>query len=371
MKKLFCIMLSFLLLAGCSSSKTQDKKTDEQNYITGVWISYSELDAMLGGDFKAEFDNAVQNCKKRGITDLFVHIRPFCDSYYPSALYPLRQSVAGYDFDILDYMISLCHKNDIKFHAWLNPYRVRTADSDISALPQDSPARRWLNDEIPQNDINVSTVCGIYLNPASSEVRALIIDGIREIVDNYAVDGIHFDDYFYPTQDEAFDEQGYSDYCQKNQKPLSLEDFRRAGVNALIGGAYTAIKFKNKDIVFSISPSASVKENYNKHYADVAAWCDSECVDYIIPQLYFGFDYPDSNFRFEQLVADWQQVVNKSNVRLLIGLAAYKIGTQNEPDKTEWENGEQVIKRQTEICKNTSGISGHIYFSYSFMCEYL
>lgn len=284
------MMLVLMLAVGCTKV-TEPSDTGSNSYITGVWISYSELDSMLSGNFKAEFSAAVQNCVAREITDVFVHIRPFCDSYYPSKYFPLRQTVKQ-DYDVLEYMISECHQNGISFHAWLNPYRVRTADSDISALPQNSPARRWVEDQNAEDNLNVSLVGGIYLNPASSEVRTLILDGIREIIDNYAVDGIHFDDYFYPTIDEEFDKQSYNDYCAATQNPLSLGDWRRANVNALVSGAYTAIKFKSKDIIFSISPSASVDDNYNKHYADVVAWCDSGCVDYIIPQLYLVFNIP-------------------------------------------------------------------------------
>lgn len=370
MKRLLCVMLTLMLLVGCSDVRTKAPK-DTQDYITGVWVSYSELDTMLQKDFKAEFDTAVRNCLSRGVIDMFVHVRPFCDSYYQSQLFPLRASVAAHDFDVLEYMINTCHKNGIKFHAWLNPYRVRTVDSDISALPENNPAKQWLTDNTADNDTNVSLVEGIYLNPASSDVRQLIIDGIREIIENYAVDGIHFDDYFYPTTEAAFDEKSYTEYCNKTQKPMSLGQWRRANVNALISGVYTAIKFKDKDIIFSVSPSASIDENYNKHYADITAWCESNCVDYVIPQLYFGFEYPDNNFKFDNLLDEWKSKVNGTNVKLLIGLATYKINTQSEPDRAEWANGTEVINRQISICKDAEDIAGHIYFSYSSMCEYL
>lgn len=370
MKRLICVILGLLLLVGCATAKVQPSK-NMQDYITGVWVSYSELDTMLQKDFKSEFNMTIQNCVSRGVTDMFVHTRPFCDSYYPSKHYPMRHTAEKYDFDILEYMINTCHKSGIRFHAWLNPYRVRTADSNISALPDGSPAKIWLDDEATDNDTNVSLVGGVYLNPASSEVRGLILDGIREIIDNYAVDGIHFDDYFYPTTDAAFDELSYTEYCDKTQKPMALGDWRRANVNALISGAYTAIKFKNKDIVFSVSPSASIEQNYSKHYADVTMWCESDCVDYIIPQLYFGFEYPDSDFKFDNLLSAWQKELSNTNTKILIGLASYKINTPNEPDRPEWADGANVIKRQSQICKETGGVSGHVYFSYSSMCEHL
>ena len=300
-----------------------------------------------------------------------MHTRAFCDSVYNSKYFPLRDSARGYDFDILEYMISKCHENQIKFHAWLNPYRVRTADSDVQSLSTESPARIWLEDSDTLNDNNVCISDGIYLNPASSEARRLVIDGIREIANNYDIDGIHFDDYFYPTQSEEFDAASYAEYCADNQNPISLDEWRRANVNALISGSYTAVKFINSDIIFSISPSASIEENYDRYYADIQLWVESGCVDYIIPQLYFGFDYPDRNYCFDNLLKIWQKITDDTETKLLIGLASYKIKTQNEPDKQEWANGAEVISRQVQICQKSSDISGHIFFSYSSLCEYL
>ena len=279
MKKILCMVLVLLMLTGCSSLEKSDstyKTNTADTYISGVWISYSELDTLFGtNDFKNQFNAVISNCKSRGITDVFVHVRAFCDSIYESKYFPMRETVKQYDYDVLEYMINVCHQENIKFHAWINPYRVRTADSEIAELPAESPARRWTKDQDTSNDINVALSDGIYLNPASSEVRQLVTDGIREIISNYDVDGIHFDDYFYPTQAPEFDGESYADYCEETQKPLSLADWRRANVNALISGCFTAIKFTDADIIFSISPAASIADNYDKCYADVSLWCDT------------------------------------------------------------------------------------------------
>ncbi len=368
-KNFLVMILICVLLCGCSPANNQDGKSTS---IVGVWISYSELDAMLSNnDFKNQFCATVDICKSRGITDVFVHTRPYCDAIYNSMYFSKRETVMQYDFDVLEYMINECHNEGIKFHAWINPYRVRTADDNIANLPLDSIVRKWIKDNDIDNDNNICFSNGIYLNPASSEVQQLVINGIREIINNYNVDGIHFDDYFYPTQQEDFDNASYTKYCQNTQTPLSLSDWRRANVNSLISGSYTAIKFKDKDIVFSVSPSASIEENFNRHYADVSAWCNNGCVDYVIPQLYFGFQYPDSNYNFDNLITEWENLINKTRTKLLIGLASYKIGTQNEPDKAEWKNGVDVIKRQVELCKNDINILGYVYFSYTSMYEYI
>ncbi len=367
MKKVQCffIVVLLLLLCGCKSVDTAFEQEKREVYINGVWLTYSELDKMLESDFKLEFEKVIKNCKERGITDMFVHIVPFCDAYYNSKIYPKRTSALSKDYDILKYMVDMCHKNNINFHAWINPYRVRTVDNNISALPEESPAKKW------ENTLNISTASGIYLNPASDDVRALIIDGVREIINDYDVDGIHFDDYFYPSSDESFDKLSYEEYQSNTTTPLSLADFRRANVNALVSGVYTTIKFKDKNIIFSISPSASIEENYNKQYADISAWCKGGIVDYIIPQLYFGFEYPDPKYNFENLLEEWKMLTKDTDVNLIIGLAAYKINTSTELDSAEWSQGTEIIKRQIEICKNDAQISGHMFFSYSTMKEFL
>ncbi len=369
MKRIICVLVALCLLVGCSAADAYEKP--QQQYITGVWLSFSELDQMLGGDFKAEFKKAVQQSKDRGITDMFVHVRPYCDAIYPSSIFPMREGAKALKYDALAYMIDVCHKNGIRLHAWINPYRVRTADGEVNNLPADSPASRWLHDDKAENDANVLVYNGIYLDPSSSDVKRLVLDGVKEIINNYSVDGVHLDDYFYPTTDEFFDNVAYTNYSNNVDIPMSLADWRRSNVNALISSIYTAVKFKDKDIVFSVSPSASIEENYNKHYADAASWIKSDCVDYIIPQLYFGFDYPDEEYRFDALLNKWIELTADSNTRLLIGLAAYKINTPQEPDKQEWAKGAEVISKQVTACKEHSEITGHIYFSYSSMVEYI
>lgn len=372
MKKSAAVILCVVLfLCGCGG-KGKNKTTriyETGPYTTGVWMTYSEINSMLKkGDFKSEFKKASVNLKSAKITDLYFHVRPFCDSYYKSELFPLNSLAEDLDYDLFEYVISTCHNEGIRVHAWINPYRVKKNTQDINSLDKKSPAYIWLTDSDPENDRNV-IICdeGIFLNPASAESRMLVINGIREILNNYAVDGIHFDDYFYPSTEEKTDQNDYSEYCGKTSDPLTLSEWRRTNVNALISGVYTAVKFVNKNITFSISPAASIEKNYNDLYADIMQWIKCGCIDDIIPQLYFGFNYPDKNFRFEHLLEVWKDAVKGSNVRLIAGLANYKVGTDSPADKEEWENGTDIISRQVEICKNDSSLSGHIYFSYSYL----
>lgn len=334
MKKAVIVLLICFLLCGCSAlpDKQRIEKTETApQYIKGVWISYSEINSMLiSGDFKTAFSTAVNKVKDLNVTDLFVHVRAFGDSLFKSDYYPINSKAEQYDFDVLEYMLVTCKSNGLRFHAWINPYR---------------------------------TTDGTYLNPADSLVLANIINGIREIIRSYKVDGIHFDDYFYPSADTDIDLKSYEDYCAGAESPLSLSEFRTANINTLISSVYTLIKFTDKNIIYSVSPAASIEKNKNEFFADVKAWCESGCVDMIIPQLYFGFKYEKEEYRFDNLLNAWKNIPRADGVLMVIGLASYKSGTDAEPDREEWQDGADILKRQAEICLDDSNIDGICYFS--------
>ncbi|MGN0493082.1 MAG: glycoside hydrolase family 10 protein [Acutalibacteraceae bacterium] len=372
-KTLICLFLAVCLLAGCTVKDTvseggavNTKYADTAS--SGVWLSFSEINSMLksGDGFKAELSRAIENCKALKIGEIYVHIRSYCDSLFKSDYFPLISAAEGLDYDVFEYIVSACHSAGLKVHAWINPYRVLTSSDNPEDLSRESPAYKWLHDDDPENDKNVVIYNGIYLNPAEYEVRELVISGICEVLQKYDVDGIHFDDYFYPTTDPEFDLLSYEKYKSDTENPLELSDWRRSNVNALISGAYTAVKFYDKNILFTVSPMASVEKNYNELYADVSGWIKNGCVDCIIPQLYFGFNYPDPEFCFEGLLEKWTALAaENTEVELKIGLAPYKIGTDSEADCEEWNASFDILARQAKICRENGGVSGYVLFSYS------
>ena len=362
MKKALIVLMVLFLLAGCQSTTTEVKIKKH----SGLWLTYNEINQMLDSGFEESMNTVIKNCQSLEINNLYFHVRAFGDAVYNSSIFPQNPKVKEYNFDILKYVINLCHKNGILVHAWINPYRISNTTENIDEIDPQSPAYKWLMDDNPQNDKNVCIMGGIYLNPAESEVQQIIINGVREIVSSYDIDGIHFDDYFYPTQSVEFDSLSYNEYIAYNLQPLSIEDWRRINVNSLLSGTYNAIKHLNEKVVFSVSPAASVENNYNNLYADVRAWVDNGYVDAIIPQLYFGFNYPDENYKFENLLKTWQDVVALNpDVKLYIGLAAYKANPSLEADKVEWQQNFDIIKRQVEFADNNPKVNGYVYFSYS------
>jgi len=170
---------------------------------------------------------------------------------------------------------------NIAIDAWINPYRV-SYDKDYSNLSADNPARIWI--EQGRKDIVKVTDNGIFYNPSSFDAQKLVLDGVREIIENYPVSGIHIDDYFYPTTDEGFDSSEYADYINKGGY-LTLGDWHRENVNSLIEQIYITVHSYNDELVFSVSPSGDIEKNYENYYADVGLWMSEKgYCDMIIPQ---------------------------------------------------------------------------------------
>ncbi len=330
---------------------------------SGVWLSFYEVEGLLTDKkgFKAAFYEVVKNSKELGITDIYFHIRSHCDSVVKSDLFPQKEKASAVNYDVLEYAITLCHKEGLKLHGWINPYRVTASHSDVSKLPKDSPALKWLNEGKTKNVIVMN---GIYLNPAEAQVQELIINGVKELINKYSLDGIHFDDYFYPTTNPEFDKKSYSTYKEATKNPLSLDDWRRANVDCLISATKTAIELSGKSVIFSVSPSADIWKNYNTHYADIKSWLERDLIDEIIPQIYFGFAHTDQNFNFDKLLKDWQDLCGGHKAKLKIGLASYKAGTESKTDGTEWKESSDILSRQLKLCKEKK-VDGVVFYSYS------
>ena len=355
------------------SSETTVKEPDE---LRGMWITYYELAGIFDNhkDFRTEFRQMLDKCAEYKFNAIYVHVRSHCDAFYKSEYFPWSSYVQGIKgkqgidpgVDPLKIMVEEAHSRGIQIHAWINPYRVLTDSQDINELCDSNPAKKWLTDDSTENDTwVVKAGGGLYLNPAIQEVQQLIINGVREVVKNYDVDGIHFDDYFYPTRDESFDAAEYAKYRMAvSSNPLPLDDWRRANVNAMVSGVYSAVKAICKQCVFGISPMASVSNNYATVYADVAAWLKGGWVDYIMPQIYFGFEYPSEKSRFDVLLAEWDKLFEGTQAKLYVGLAAYRIGATDE-NNVEWSRHSDMLKRQVEHLRTDKQCNGYVMFSYS------
>ena len=203
---------------------------------------------------------------------------------------------------------------------------------------------------------------GIMFNQRTGD----LFSKAKEIVANYDVDGIHFDDYFYPSPDNSFDAKSYAAYKSAGGK-LSLGDWRRENVNTLVRNVYAAIKSIDSSVVFGISPQGNMWNNYNTQYIDVEKWVtNSGYIDYIMPQIYFGFN--NTACPYTQTVANWNSLITNKNITLYIGLSPYKIGTTDNfagNGKTEWLNNTDIIARQVTTSRKYARCGGFALFRYA------
>lgn len=361
--------------SGANSAKGDNKAySSSGNYLRGIWISCYDINikGLSRNDFYEKIKSVMKNISSLGYNAVFFHVRPFADAYYKSDYFPFSKYITGTQgsdpgYDPLELIISSARAAGLSFHAWINPYRVTSTNEKTDSLAKSNIALKWLADG---SERAVKTDVGVYFNPGSHDAQALVLNGIKEILQNYKVDGIHFDDYFYPTTQKSFDEKTYNAYrSASKQKALGLEDWRRANVNALVSAAYRMCK--SKGVLFGISPSADIStdrtdKNYIQNYADIALWMSREgYVDYIAPQLYFGYKHKLNAYCYNNLLKKWRAMPAHKNLRLYIGLAAYKTGTKTNSDGDEWCDKKADILSRQAVDAKTDGANGIIVFSYS------
>ena len=338
---------------------------EEEETLVGVWVPYFSLSTPEGTQetFEANYKKIADTALEKGINAMFVHVRPFSDSLYPSQYFPWSHILTGTQgqdpgFDPLQFMIDYTHSLGMEFHAWINPMRVKTSETP-STLADSNPYVQ-LGEEYPSYFMEYDG--GVYLNPAYPYVRSLIADGAAEIAANYDVDGIHFDDYFYPSQDAALDSAAYEAYTQSVEQPLSLAEWRKDNVNAMVAEVYNAIKEVKPEVVFGISPQGNIK-NDEAMGADVKTWAAVPgYVDYLCPQLYFSFE--NEALGYTEALAEWAALPRHEGLSLYAGLALYKAGT--DADNGTWLLRDNIIALQAEAALE-AGYQGVILYSSDYL----
>ncbi len=393
MKKFFSLLLCLVfLLSGCGKNEAQIPSetqqttarpvTEEKQTSIYTWLSFLELQITDGRKTEKEYENYIcslmDSMTGLGVTDVFVHVRPYADALYYSEIFPQSFYASGRqgeraDFDILQKVISCAEKRQLRVHAWINPYRV-SSFSSVDGLSEDNVALRWLREETGDAAV---TENGIWFNPSSLSVQKLIIDGVRELLENYSLAGIHFDDYFYP-DDSEFDKASYELY-RSSGGGLSLNEWRKENVNSLMASVYSLVKSFGEDKIFSVSPSGDIEKCESESCADVSLWCSEKgYCDVILPQIYYGFEH--SRLPFEDCLDRWAELCSEPEVTLAAGLALYKSGIADEfagEGKDEWKESTDIISRQVKLL-NEKGYgdfalysASYINFSETFLSEEL
>lgn len=361
-------------------------------------------------ELKLEADAALDFAQTHRFNAIFLQIRPTADSLFPSSYFPWSKYLTGTagtppdnGFDPLAYWIEEAHKRGIELHAWLNPYRITkkaAADPAVSLdqLPPTHPARL-------HPDWTVKFRENLYFNPGLPEVRQLLLNSIGEILSRYAVDGIHFDDYFYPdgsaTKNSATvipagaAKRGF--FTDKNRKLLyasefddsaaflrhgstyaSVDAWRRANVDAFVRDAGALVRKLNPEVRYGISPfgiwrnkgsdalgsDTKGSESFTAHAADTRKWVKQGWIDYIIPQIYWNLGYGIADYTI--LSAWWTDVVKDTGVDLYIGQAAYRMDADNVD--SAWY-GVTEIEKQEALNRANPEWDGSVFFSYQSFVE--
>ena len=376
MKKII-ILLLVLLLAGCNSSWERifvDVDSSMKNY--GVWLSYVDLNEMLKGKTESEYQENVQtmmaNLESLGINRIYAHVSMFTDAIYESEYYPWSRYASGtigksISYDPLEILINEAQLRQIQVEAWINPLRSFTK-KELEKVSNEYVIKQWVDDSELKSRNLMLIDDRYYLNPGSSDVVDLISNVVEELCSKYKISGIHIDDYFYPTgMKDSLDEITYLEYVENNPE-TSVADYRRAMSDRLVSTMYKTIKNTNHSLVFSISPSANIDTNYNSYYADVIKWTkENGYCDVMIPQIYFGFE--NGAMPFEEVVDQWNELTGHK-VKLIYGLAAYKVGEEDayaQSGKYEWQENVDILARQVEYVKNKDKYSGIALYRYYSM----
>ncbi len=392
------LLLILILFSSCSSETIPKHKQEapgilpyeERSSVTpgllnpdaevrGIWIAsvgninFPSKKGLSENELKKELEGIIETCLENGLNTVFFQVRPTSDALYESKLFPASEYVSGTQgkspaggFDCLEYLIDIAHKNRINVHAWVNPLRVTYGSkkyprTDINSLAKNHIARKNPEWVVPYEDGK------LYFDAGIPEVREYIAMGVKEIVQNYSVDGVVFDDYFYPYPTDGADFEDSGTYA-KYGAGKDRGDWRRENINALIKGCYDAVKSTDGACLFGVSPFGIYRnddgknggsataglEAYESLYCDALAWARGGYVDYLSPQLYWSFD--TSAAPYAALSDWWNAALDGTGVKLLISHGAYRY--------EEWEEPKGEITRQIEYSRSALAYRGSILYGY-------
>lgn len=370
--------------------------------LRGVWVTtvrnndFPSPSVFEGGfdesKFKQEFQDILSRARKFNLNALFFQVRPEGDAFYPSKLNPWskyltgKQGVApvGGKFDPLAYLIDATHRAGMEFHAWLNPYRLtpsnrKSANKDeaLKLLAPGHYVYQYLDWAYFYNGM-------LYLDPGVPAVTDFIVATVAEIINHYAVDAIHFDDFFYPYPywdsdkmilfaDQAPDMNTYKKYRVDDSQ--TIDEWREANINEMIYGVHKEIQRHNRknklQVEFGISPFgiwASDQEipggsktspnqlSSMKEWVNTKLWIEAGWIDYVVPQVYWSF--AEELSPFDVVAKWWNDVVSGTGVKLYLGLGLYLY-----EEDAKWPNSDEIVK-QLEFARGQANVSGVVFFTY-------
>ena len=367
--------LSLLLLSLCISltGLTQTNEILPKRELRGVWIAtVRHIDWPAKGNTdpvaqRKELLDIFDSHQKTGINTIYLQVRPSADAFYGRGRELWSQFLTGKQgvvpkpyWDPLDFAIKEAHQRGIELHAWMNPYRatndLNAGNTNAAHITRTKP--EWF----------FTYGSKVYFNPGLPEVRNYIVQIIMELVRNYDVDGIHFDDYFYPYP-EKYSLPDSTTFIKYGKDFTTIEDWRRHNVDVLIQTLSDSIHAARKHLKFGVSPygiwrnKADVPEGsetsgnitlYHSLYADARKWMQEGWMDYVNPQIYFPFYYKVAPF--EKMMDWWADVGYGRHV--YIGQAPFL----SERNTEGWKDRSQ-LPQQVRYLRQNPKVQGSVFFS--------
>lgn len=307
---------------------------------------------------KSQYIAYLDKFKALNINTIYFQVKGMGDSFYTSAYEPWSAAITGTrgkdpGYDVLKFLIDEAHARNIEFHAWMNPYRIGTRTGVSQSY---APLHQSINPEWVVSHEKIQ----IY-NPALPEVRQRLSDLVKELISKYDVDGIHFDDYFYPDPSSAgtmiSDENDFALYGAGYK---TIGDFRRGNVDQAIKSVYDVIVLTKPGVAFSVSPAPSNAYNMNTLYANVTKWCQEGWVDIVIPQLYQEIGNASNDFKAN--LGFWHQFNYKA--ALVIGHGFYKFGDATNPIAFQ---STAELQKQFDLTKTRKKVVGNAMYSAKYI----
>ncbi|MEV2277429.1 family 10 glycosylhydrolase [Nocardiopsis sp. NPDC049922] len=343
------------------------KREMRAEWIAGVYnIDWPSEQGLTPEQQRAELVDLYDEAGANGLNAVFVQIRPTADAFWPSPHEPWSEWLTGQQgrdpgYDPLEFAVEEAHARNLEFHGWFNPYRVAMHD-DPGRLVEGHPARRnpdWVFDYGGR----------LYYDPGIPEVRAFVIEAMMHAVENYDLDGVHFDDYFYPYPSSGAAIPDRDTFERYGGAFDDIGDWRRDNVNRLVREMSAAVHAAKPHVRFGISPfgiwrNASSDpngsdtrgfESYDSIYADSRRWVREGWLDYVNPQVYWEIGLPVADYAV--LVPWWEEVTAGTGTHLYIGQAAYKVGNDGA-----WSRPRELA-RHVEMDRAHPGVHGEVYFS--------
>ncbi len=347
--------------------------------MRGVWVTtakmidYPSQRGLTTEELKEEFLATINMHKENGMNTIFFQVRPAADAFFPSEYEPWSEWLTGVQgkapapyFDPLEFMIAETHKLGMEFHAWFNPFRavatIQYADITENHITKTKP--EWFFNY----GINK------YFNPGIPEVREYLVKIISDVVKRYNIDGVHFDDYFYPYPEKdsnniIIEIPDAEQYLLYNKTFTNIGDWRRNNINLFVENVSAEIKSLKKDIKFGISPPGVWRNissdtdgsntkglaAYDYIYADALTWLKNKWIDYIVPQLYWHIGHTTADF---EILVNWWSL-HCYDRDLYIGIGVYNIDATGE--KKYWGNPSEV-PNQIRLAREYPQVKGFVFY---------